>query len=88
MSAMPAPIALMPHKGDAVLLEEISNIDENQLEAGLVERPDTAFGDDAGCLPGLVDPERLAQAITALSGHRSLAAGGRCSTAGSTGSGM
>ena len=77
MSALPAPVALVPHTGDAALLDEIRSIDEHRLEAGLVVRPGTAFSDDAGCLPGWVGPEVMAQAIAALSGHRSLAASGR-----------
>ena len=77
MSALPAPVALVPHKGDAVLLDEIRSIDEHRLEAGLVVRPGTAFSDDAGCLSGWIGPEIMAQAIAALSGHRSRAASGQ-----------
>lgn len=77
MSALPAPVALVPHTGDAALLDEIRSIDEHRLEAGLVVRPGTAFSDDAGCLPGWVGPEIMAQAISALSGQRSLAMHGR-----------
>jgi predicted hotdog family 3-hydroxylacyl-ACP dehydratase len=77
MIALPAPVALVPHKGDAVLLDEIRSIGEHGLEAVLMVRPGTAFSDDAGCLPGWVGPEIMAQAIASLSGHRSLAASGR-----------
>lgn len=77
MSALPAPAGLVPHKGAAVLLDDILSIGDQRLEAGLVVRPDTAFSDDAGCLPGWIGPEIMAQAIAALSGHRSLAASGR-----------
>lgn len=77
MNTLPAPVALLPHKGDSVLLDEILSIDEHRLEAGLVVRPGTAFSNDAGCLPGWVGPEIMAQAIAAMSGHRSLAASGR-----------
>jgi predicted hotdog family 3-hydroxylacyl-ACP dehydratase len=77
MNALPAPVALLPHKGDAVLLDEIHDVDEHRLEASLVVRPGTAFSDDSGCLPGWIGPEIMAQAIAALSGHRSLAIHGR-----------
>jgi predicted hotdog family 3-hydroxylacyl-ACP dehydratase len=77
MSVMPAPVALLSHAGDAVLLDEIHSIDEHRLEASLVVRPGTAFSDGAGCLPGWVGPEIMAQAIAALSGQRSLATRGR-----------
>jgi len=77
MRALPPPVALVPHKGDAVLLDEIHSISEHRLEAGLVVRPGTAFSDDEGCLPGWIGPEIMAQGIAALSGSRSLAASGR-----------
>lgn len=77
MSTLPAPAALLPHTGAAVLLDEIHSIGEHRLEANLVVRPGTAFSDDAGCLPGWVGAEIMAQAIAALSGHRSLATRGR-----------
>jgi len=82
MSTLPAPVALVPHKGDAVLLDEIRSIGERRLEAALVVRPGTAFSDDAGCLPGWVGPEIMAQAIAALSGHRSLTIHGRAAAIG------
>lgn len=77
MSPLPNPAALLAHHGDAVLLDEIRGVSEHRLEAGLVVRPGTAFSDGAGCLPGWVGPEIMAQAIAALSGHRSLVAHGR-----------
>jgi predicted hotdog family 3-hydroxylacyl-ACP dehydratase len=77
VSALPAPAALVPHKGDAVLLDEIRSISEHRLEAGLMIRPDSAFSDESGSLPGWVGPEIMAQAIAALAGYRSLAANGR-----------
>jgi len=77
VSALPHPATLVSHVGDAVLLDEIRSIGEQRLEAGLVVRPGTAFSDEAGCLPGWVGPEIMAQAIAALSGHRSLVKHGR-----------
>jgi len=77
MSLLPAPAMLVPHAGDAVLLDEILSVSEHRLEARLVIRPGTAFSDGSGCLPGWVGPEIMAQAIAALSGHRSLVAHGR-----------
>jgi predicted hotdog family 3-hydroxylacyl-ACP dehydratase len=64
----------MPHRLDAVLLEEITAADEHRLAARLVVRPGTAFSDAAGNLPGHVGPEILAQAIATLSGYRALRA--------------
>jgi predicted hotdog family 3-hydroxylacyl-ACP dehydratase len=77
MNVMPSPATLLPHTGDAVLLDEIRNVSAHRLDASLRVRPGTAFSDAAGCLPGWVGPEIMAQAIAALSGHRSLAAHGR-----------
>jgi predicted hotdog family 3-hydroxylacyl-ACP dehydratase len=69
---LPTPAAAIPHKHDAVLLSEILHTDGNRVTAVATVRPDTAFGDAAGNLPGWVGPEIMAQAVAAFSGCRSL----------------
>jgi predicted hotdog family 3-hydroxylacyl-ACP dehydratase len=76
-SRLPEPVALLPHRADAMLLDEIICADVHRLQARLVVRPATAFSDAAGNLPGWVGPEIMAQAIAALSGRRSLLRHGR-----------
>jgi predicted hotdog family 3-hydroxylacyl-ACP dehydratase len=70
------PGELMSHSKDALLLDEILHADANRLEARLVVRPGTSFSDSSGNLPAWVGPEIMAQAISALSGWRSLRARG------------
>jgi predicted hotdog family 3-hydroxylacyl-ACP dehydratase len=66
----PAPAELIPHRGDAILLDEILAVGDDRLEARLLVRPGTAFSEPSGDLPGWAGPEIMAQAIAALSGHR------------------
>jgi predicted hotdog family 3-hydroxylacyl-ACP dehydratase len=73
----PAMADLIRHRGDAVLLDEITCGDDKQLEARFLVRPGTAYSDHAGCLPAWAGPELMAQAISAFSGLRSLRASGR-----------
>jgi predicted hotdog family 3-hydroxylacyl-ACP dehydratase len=54
------------------LLDEVCRDDESGLQARLVVRPGTAYSDRFGTLPAWVGPELMAQAISALSGLRSL----------------
>jgi predicted hotdog family 3-hydroxylacyl-ACP dehydratase len=75
--ALPQPASVLPHRHDAVLLDEIVGIGADRLEASLTVRPDSAFSDEAGNLPGWIGPEIMAEAVAALAGHRSLAARGR-----------
>lgn len=78
---VPAPLSppseLMPHRHDAVLLDEITHVDDQRLVARLAVRPGTAFSDASGCLPAWVGPEIMAEAIASLSGYRSLLARSR-----------
>jgi len=67
----------VPHRFDALLLDAVTQFTADGLEASLVVRPDTAFSDELGNLPAWAGPEIMAQAISALSGHRSLAQSGR-----------
>lgn len=69
---MPGPEAVVPHRGDALLLDRIVAADDTHLEARLTVRRETAFSDPAGHLPGWVAPEIMAQAVAALAGCRSL----------------
>jgi len=69
---LPSPAAAIPHKHDAVLLDEIRHADGNRVTAVATVRPGTAFSDAAGNLPGWVGPEIMAQAVAVFSGCRSL----------------
>ena len=69
---LPSPAAAVPHKHDAVLLDEIRHADGNRVTAVATVRPGTAFSDAAGNLPGWVGPEIMAQAVAVFSGCRSL----------------
>jgi len=70
--ALPKAATLVPHQGDTVLLDAVTRIGADRCEAQVVVRPRTAFSDPAGNLPAWVGPEIMAQAISALAGHRSL----------------
>jgi len=61
------------HRFDALLLDEVTHVGTQALEARMVVRRGTAFSDEFGNLPAWVGPEIMAQAISALAGHRSLA---------------
>ena len=50
----PEPAALMPHKQDAVLLDEITLATVDRIEARLVVRDGSAFSDSGGNLPAWV----------------------------------
>lgn len=77
MSSVAKGTVPVPHRFDALLLEEVTKLAADALEARLVVRPDTAFSDELGNLPSWAGPEIMAQAISALAGHRSLAQTGR-----------
>jgi predicted hotdog family 3-hydroxylacyl-ACP dehydratase len=77
MSAAAKTAAQVPHQFDALLLDEVTRVSEHALEARMVVRSGTAFSDELGNLPAWVGPEIMAQAVSALAGHRSLAQSGR-----------
>jgi predicted hotdog family 3-hydroxylacyl-ACP dehydratase len=79
---LPSPADLVSHRGDVLLLDEVTHAGEDRFEARLVVRPGTAFSDASGDLPAWVGAEIMAQAIAALSGHRSLSRSGRPAPAG------
>jgi predicted hotdog family 3-hydroxylacyl-ACP dehydratase len=61
------PLALIPHVGDAVLLDEIRDSGkDDRLSAALVVRPGTAFSNPDGSLPGWAGVEILAQVVAAF----------------------
>jgi predicted hotdog family 3-hydroxylacyl-ACP dehydratase len=76
-ASMPEPGAVIPHVGDAVLLDDIVLVEEARLTASLTVRPGTAFSDVDGSLPPWMGPEIMAQAIAAYAGERSLRRTGR-----------
>lgn len=76
-SQLRRPADLIRHRGSAALLDEVCRDDETSLEARVVVRHGTAYSDRFGHLPAWVGPELMAQAISALSGLRSLRARGR-----------
>lgn len=77
MTAVATATVPVPHRYDALLLDEVTRVTAHGLEARLVVRPDTAFSDELGNLPAWVGPEIMAQAVSALAGHRELARSGR-----------
>lgn len=67
MTRVLPPLALIPHVGPAVLLDEIRDTGhDDRLSATLVVRPGTAFSDPDGSLPGWVGVEILAQVTAAF----------------------
>jgi predicted hotdog family 3-hydroxylacyl-ACP dehydratase len=70
--AIPAPFALIPHRHDALLLDEVLRVDESGLSAALTIRSGTAFSEADGSLPAWIGPEIMAEAIAAFAGWRSL----------------
>ena len=68
---------LTRHRGSAALLDAIRRDDDFSLEARVLVRPGTAYSDRFGHLPAWAGPELMAQAISALSGLRSLRARGQ-----------
>jgi predicted hotdog family 3-hydroxylacyl-ACP dehydratase len=61
------PAALIPHVGDAILLDEIRETGQaDRLSASLTVRPGTAFSAADESLPGWIGLEILAQAISAF----------------------
>lgn len=77
MNGAPKVAVPVPHRFDALLLDEVTRVTTQGLEARLVVRRDTAFSDESGNLPAWAGPEIMAQAISALAGRRSLDESGR-----------
>jgi predicted hotdog family 3-hydroxylacyl-ACP dehydratase len=68
---LPALERLVPHKGNAVLLDEVIRVDDAGLTAGFRVRAATSFSDENGNLPGWVGAEIMAQAVAAFAGYES-----------------
>jgi predicted hotdog family 3-hydroxylacyl-ACP dehydratase len=65
---LPELCDVVPHRGDALLLDRILAADASTLIASLRVRAGTAFSDDAGALPAWAAPEIMAQAVAAYAG--------------------
>ncbi|OZI23789.1 3-hydroxylacyl-ACP dehydratase [Bordetella genomosp. 9] len=69
MSACPWPVAqLVPHSGDAILLDAVDDWDEESLRATAVVRPDGLYSSPDGSLPPWMGLEIMAQAVGAWAG--------------------
>lgn len=74
---LPSAAEVIPHCGDALLIDQIVAMDGKRLDAALTVRPGTTFSDARGELPAWVAPEIMAQAVAAFAGCRSLHEQGR-----------
>jgi predicted hotdog family 3-hydroxylacyl-ACP dehydratase len=63
---LPEASALVPHRGDALLLDAIDEAGGDGLVASLVVRGQSPFSSDDGALPAWTGPEIMAQAISAF----------------------
>jgi len=77
IAQLPEPAQAVPHQGDALLLDSLLHADEYRLSAAATVRPDTAFSERDGSLPGWAGPELMAEAVAAYAGCRSLRDRGR-----------
>ena len=57
---------LLPHVGDAVLLEQVVTVRSDGLTASMTVRPGTAFSQPDGSLAPWAAPEIMAQAVSAF----------------------
>lgn len=60
---------LVPHAGQAVLLDEILSGDRQHAAAGLTVRADGVFDDGAGRVPAWVGIEYMAQTVALFGGY-------------------
>jgi predicted hotdog family 3-hydroxylacyl-ACP dehydratase len=77
LTSMPTASSVIPHRGDALLIDRIDEMDGKRLLASLTVRRGTAFSDSHDRLPGWAAPEIMAQAVAAFAGCRSLRRGER-----------
>lgn len=82
MTPLPTPAEVVPHKGGALLLEELLQADDVQVTAALAVRAGTDFSEPDGSLPGWMGPEIMAEAVAAWAGCRSLRRAGRAAEIG------
>lgn len=70
------PVAeLVPHAGDAILLDAIDDFDDESLRAHLDVRPGGLYSQPDGSLPAALGLEIMAQAVAAYAGCRARQAG-------------
>jgi predicted hotdog family 3-hydroxylacyl-ACP dehydratase len=62
----PNPAELLPHQGEALLLERIDSVDACGLVASLTVRADSPYSLANGSLAGWSGPEIMAQAVSAF----------------------
>lgn len=63
---LPEASALVPHRGEALLLDTIDEAGGDRLIASLVVRGQSPFSSNDGALPAWTGPEIMAQAISAF----------------------
>ncbi len=68
--SLPDPSLLVPHHGDALLLESIDAVRPDGLDAGFCVRSNMPFAQDDGALPAWIGPEIMAQAVSAFATWR------------------
>ena len=68
---------MIPHRGDALLIDRIVALDDRRLQARLVVRAGTAFSDEQGALQPWAAAEIMAQAVAAFGSCRALVELGR-----------
>jgi len=68
--SLPDPSTLVPHQGDALLLETIDAVRPDGLDASLHVRSHAPFARDDGALPAWMGPEIMAQAVSAFATWR------------------
>lgn len=74
---LPPVTLLLPHEGEAVLLDEVSTLREDGLSAWFTVRPGTAFSDPDGSLAPWAVPEVMAQAVSVFGNLASASAPSR-----------
>jgi predicted hotdog family 3-hydroxylacyl-ACP dehydratase len=82
MTPLPTPAEAVPHKGGALLLDELLLADDLRVTAALAVRAGTDFSEPDGSLPGWMGPEIMAEAVAAWAGWRSLRRAGRAAEIG------
>lgn len=64
--SLPSPAELIPHQGEALLLDRIESADAGGLVASLTVRTGSAYSLPSGALAGWSGPEIMAQAVSAF----------------------
>ena len=71
---LPPVARLLPHEGDAALLDEVAALREDGLSAWFTVRPGTVFSEPDGSLAPWAVPEVMAQVVSAYGNLTSAAA--------------